>query len=856
MIWPLLVQFLIYAAIFIASELLRPKPELEDAQAATFDDFQIPTTDPKRPIPIIWGRTRVQSPGIVWYGDYRTEAIEEEIKTGLFSSDDLIVGYKYFIGVQFGIAHTIDEYECVEWDDEPLIEFSPTITTPQTVSVNEPDFLGGTEGPSAGGGIVGDFSFFFGGSGQAASPYLSAFQDPLSNYKQLAHVVMEGPEVGTNPQIKPPAFIVRRYPNQLALTAGRERVGLGANPAAVLFEVLTDDDWGLSIDAADIDVVNFQTQGNTLFDEVHSYSNTWNKISQVGAVIRDLLRQIEGQLFLDFSTGLFTLKLIRDESGASPGPVVLNESNVIEVENFTRGNYTETSNRVVVNWKDPTINANPSPAVQDDMANQAIQNRNVVASYNFVGCDNATLATQIAARELRGIAFPLAKCSLIATRDAFALRPGDLFEFQWDDLGIESMIMRCASVGLGDSTEIRIRIDALQDVYSLGDVVYAAPQPTDWTNPAITPPLSTLADACFEVPLFFDRLSPLTSPVLADTEQNSRIMLAPVANQLNVLSFRMMQGGPNSPSSLDTVVADFAEMCPSGLLQDPIIPGDFINPSSPNTITVTNPISTSKLQAATAADIENLLANLFLVNGELFSFETAANNPNGTVTLSSIHRAKLDTAPQAHMYGDRVFFIGQGIFFGGGITDTRFSTGSGVVGARPNTTKGLLPTGSANACAFTGTNRIFRPVRPANFKLGAATASPIVAATFFPTALPRNDWELTWDVRDRTALIDEDIDAATAQGVEADTEVVLQFLSDTLSPQLRREVVLSPLTDEAFTYTVAQQDADFGGPGSPIVSPADQDIRVRLFSRRTSAPLSGLESHADWNFVVTRTGVA
>ena len=35
------------------------------------------------------------------------------------------------------------------------------------------------------------------------------------------------------------------------------------------------------------------------------------------------------------------------------------------------------------------------------MANQRLQNRNVVATFNYVGVDNATLAAQIAARELR-----------------------------------------------------------------------------------------------------------------------------------------------------------------------------------------------------------------------------------------------------------------------------------------------------------------------------------------------------------------------------------------------------------------------------------------------------------------------
>jgi hypothetical protein len=89
--------------------------------------------------------------------------------------------------------------------------------------------------------------------------------------------------------------------------------------------------------------------------------------------------------------------------------------------------------------------------------------------------------------------------------------------------------------------------------------------------------------------------------------------------------------------------------------------------------------------------------------------------------------------------------------------------------------------------------------------------------------------------------------------MEPDTEVVLQFLSDSLSPLLRREIVFGPGSPaETYTWTVAEQDADFGGPGSPLVSPAEQQVRVRLFSRRTGGPLSGIESRFRWDFIVTR----
>ena len=133
--------FLVYAFLFIATEPLRPKPHIEDAKAATFEEFQIPTTDPKRPIPVIWGRTRIKSPGIVWYGDYFTEAITETVKTGLFSKKKVTTGYNYNIGVQLGIAREVDAFEAFDWDDERLVTFSPEIEPP---AITTPSELGET----------------------------------------------------------------------------------------------------------------------------------------------------------------------------------------------------------------------------------------------------------------------------------------------------------------------------------------------------------------------------------------------------------------------------------------------------------------------------------------------------------------------------------------------------------------------------------------------------------------------------------------------------------------------------------------------------------------------------------------
>lgn len=872
-----LTAFYIYLFLFIAAELLRPKPELEDARAATFEEFQIPTTDPKRPISVIWGRTRIRSAGIVWYGDYRTDPIVEHVKTGLFSKTHVITGYHYSIGIQLGVAREVESYEAFDWDDERLVTFSPEIVPPDAgtlVAVDDPNFLGGPEGAGAGGGVVGNFRFFKGGLTQEVSGYLSLFQTPITPaYRHLAYVLYEGVTVGTQPRIAPPAFVVKRFPNQLGLTGGMRKVGQGANPAAVIYELMTNNDFGLTIDAADINAANFRKIGGRLFREGHSYSNNWTRRSEVKTVIDDILRQIDATMFLEYTTGQFEMRLVRDPGSESPVtvPIVLNESNIVELESFRRLNWSETTNRVVVNWKDASLAQTPSPAVQDDMANQRIQGRNAVATFSHPGIDNAQLAAEVAARELRAGSFPVAVVSLTANRDAINLRPGDVFELQWDELGIATMIMRVLAIAIGSSTELRVRVDCSQDVYSLGQTIYQAPGQSLWFNPATVEALPTLADDVFEAPLFLDRFTPLISPQTSASKVHSRIVMLPVAAQQNTVGWRMFEGRPGSPAIADVFAGDWSQMCPSGFMVNAIALNDFIDPMSPGTLLVSTPTNFRALADATAAEIVDELANLFRINDEFFSFETVVLNADGTLTLGGIHRAKLDSLPVIHATSPRprIFFMGVGPTSAikdaprtaaGGITDDSFGNGtSGSVMALPKTTRGILDEADGTVRQFTSTARIARPYPPKNLEIEVPAVSsespqilnsPAFPAAFFSNRLnlPRGDWIFTWDNRNRGELIDEDYDAVTAQALEANTEVVFEFRSTTLSPLLRRTITS---TAETITYLTSEQDADFGGPGSPGVSPAVQEITVEIYTRRTDSP--ALESEQRYTFTIQRT---
>lgn len=74
--WP---AWVIYTIITVVSAgiaiALSPKPP--KPKPASIEDFQIPTSEEGRPLPVIFGTVRVRGPNVLWYGDLWTVAIRE-----------------------------------------------------------------------------------------------------------------------------------------------------------------------------------------------------------------------------------------------------------------------------------------------------------------------------------------------------------------------------------------------------------------------------------------------------------------------------------------------------------------------------------------------------------------------------------------------------------------------------------------------------------------------------------------------------------------------------------------------------------------------------------------------------------
>lgn len=64
-----LVTFIISAVLAV---VLAPNPPDGGTTAATLSEFDFPTAEEGRSIPVIFGTVRIQDPNTVWYGHLKT----------------------------------------------------------------------------------------------------------------------------------------------------------------------------------------------------------------------------------------------------------------------------------------------------------------------------------------------------------------------------------------------------------------------------------------------------------------------------------------------------------------------------------------------------------------------------------------------------------------------------------------------------------------------------------------------------------------------------------------------------------------------------------------------------------------
>ncbi|NAW33252.1 phage tail protein [Halomonas alimentaria] len=272
-----------------------------------------------------------------------------------------------------------------------------------------------------------------------------------------------------------------------------------ANPAHIVYECLTDTDWGMGADPASLDTASFEAASQVLYAEQFGVFMTWMQQSSIEDFIGDVLDHIKGALYPHPRTGKITLRLLRDDLDHDTLKEITPDNAVLG--NFSRKGWGETTNEIVVTWTNPDTEKGETVRAQD-LANLAQQGQLVSGSKNYYGVRTPQLALRLAERDLREASAPLASCEVEVGPEFWDTVPFDGVKVTWPEFGLDGLVMRVMKVNYGDSGSRKIRLSLVEDLFALPLASYVPPQQGEWEDPT-APPAPVSHAWMIPFPLYF-----------------------------------------------------------------------------------------------------------------------------------------------------------------------------------------------------------------------------------------------------------------------------------------------------------------------------------------------------------------
>ena len=816
-IMPFWQTLFLLAASLVANEYLSPNPATENARPSNISDFDLPTTTEGRKIAVFWGRVRMDGPNVVWIGDYRQDAIFQTIKTGLWSKKEYLAGYRNYLAWQQVIGRgggSNVTYTGVYVGDSKV--WSGSISTSTSLEIDLPNLFGGER---SGGGFQATIDFFIGSTTQAVSPFLSnasrqaittGMTQTAPRYTGVAYMVIRelgvqatdsrGAYVGTSTNIRGVGAEVQRIPSLIpGQTAGQNSIGSNgdANLANCIYELLTNREWGLGRKVADFDLASWITAANTCVTEGNGFSMILE--AEIGAeqMLEEMERQINGVVSRDLSTGKWIITLARADYDIDTVEQV-NDTNSL-VLNYTQSGWEDTTNEIQLKFSKRDDDYKEAHALAQDMANALIQGDGtletallVSSTVNFPGVKDSVNANKMVWRELRAVAFPMARCQVQVHRQFWNQNLGSVVAWSSEQYNITKKPMRVVEIDLGTIENDRIIFTLVEDTSYYLLPSYGEPAPSSWTFPEVV--LSAIPideQIIIEAPRAIYTRDPsgiylvTGEPIVISTLGHVFVSAARQSNEVGYVVY-----ASTTPTLVEyNSVQQFMQI---GTLDENLPMGES-NPRS--TMDVTAPVSVVQQmdQNLTAAIIGQELIHLIMIGNE-FMLVTTSSHSSGVATLNNVYRGVLDSVQEAHSIGDKVYFLYTGSAmwanFGGfqGLSPISTST-SHRIELRPQSLTEQLGSGLANQVILTATRREIRPYAP-----GAIVFSG-VGGTFGTPSLEGAGgglngyyigikwWRRALDNADEVLAVTADdagVDATTEYRVEvrldpdgADTQIVL-----------------------------------------------------------------------------------
>jgi hypothetical protein len=464
-----------------------------------------------------------------------------------------VTGYKYSFGIHMGISRgPVNELVAIKVGDKKAWEGS--VTDSSDISINQPELFGGDKSE---GGIVGTLKLLMGEITQTApSALVSMLGHALPGFRRMFTCFYDGQISSNSAYPKKWDFRVRRstkgwdgdpwYPEKAMIllhgvttsqtvyvpravdpddpsgggitdaydqgTQPYEQEQYDAtvvvttpeihamNPAHMIYECMTNREWGRGLPASALDIASFTKAADALYDEGFGLCMRWTRRDSLESFVQTVIDHIGAVIYSDRATALITLKLIRFDYDPNALPIYDTDSGILAINENEVSAMGPAINEVVVEYVDPITNETRTKNAQNLASLQASRGVFNSTKKAYHGLPTVALAARVAQRELRMNAIALRRFSITMDRNAWKIAPGDVMRIRDTVRGINSMILRVGRVEDGTLQNGTITLTAVQDVFGLPLTSFVGNQPPNGTGPATQPKLGR--HRAFEVPYF------------------------------------------------------------------------------------------------------------------------------------------------------------------------------------------------------------------------------------------------------------------------------------------------------------------------------------------------------------------